>query len=347
VDNAVLGNAIFANGGLGIDLTGTTANDADDADEGANRGQNYPDIGSASLEANGDMTVTYLVDTAPANATYPLRIDFYRADATGQGMDWLGSDAYSEDDFNGAGHSAKTAMASKTATFTPVTVTPALTVIDQIVATATDANGNTSEFTNTPMLLPVELIAFEALRDGDTVHLTWETASETNNAGFEIQRISKNVEADGHPPDVWQILDFVEGYGTTDEAQTYSYRVDELAPGTHRFRLKQIDYDGTHEYSPEVEVAVGVAGTYRMSAAYPNPFNPQTSFSLAVARAQQVEIAVYDVLGRRVEVLFDGEMAANQSRAFVWKARDRPSGLYFIRVIGERFAETRQVTLVK
>jgi hypothetical protein len=139
----------------------------------------------------------------------------------------------------------------------------------------------------------------------------------------------------------------VEGQGTTEKAQNYTYRVRSLEPGRHVFRLKQIDFDGTFDYSPQVEVVVSVAGEYAMSQAYPNPFNPRTSVSLAVGRRQEVEARVFDILGRQVEVLWRGEMAAHASRAFVWEADRHPSGLYFIRVQGEHFIEMRRVMLVK
>ncbi len=190
-------------------------------------------------------------------------------------------------------------------------------------------------------LLPVELVSFEALRDADRVMLRWHTAAETNNAGFEVEVREVGSEA------VWQMLGFVDGAGTTTTPQDYTFEVAGLEAGRHVFRLRQVDFDGTFAYSPQVEVAVEVAGPYHLSEAYPNPFNPQTQFSLAVNRTQQVEIAVYDVRGRRVAVLFAGEMAAHHSRAFVWDAAQHPSGLYLIRVVGDRFVETRRVTLVK
>ncbi len=188
--------------------------------------------------------------------------------------------------------------------------------------------------------LPVELISFEAILDGATAVLRWETESETNNAGFEVQHISEVTQK-------WTDLGFVDGYGTTIEAQTYTHRVDFLEAGKHRFRLKQIDYDGTFEYSPEVEVAVGVPGTYHLSPAYPNPFNPETSFSLSVAQGQEVEVAVYNLLGQQVAQLFDGFLESESTRAFTFKADHLPSGLYLIRVLGERFTTSHTVTLLK
>ncbi len=192
-------------------------------------------------------------------------------------------------------------------------------------------------------LLPVELVAFEALADGQAVVLNWHTAAETNNAGFEVE----HRQVDDTASHVWTSLHWTEGEGTTTAPRSYSHRVHHLEAGRHVFRLKQVDYDGTFAYSPEVEVTIEMAESYLLSAAYPNPFNPATSFTLAVSQQQAVTIEVFDVLGRKVEVLYRGGMQANASRVFAWEAGDHPSGLYFIRVVGEQFVETRQVTLLK
>jgi hypothetical protein len=146
---------------------------------------------------------------------------------------------------------------------------------------------------------------------------------------------------------VWQALSFIDGFGTTETAQTYAHRIDGLLPGVHRFRLRQIDYDGTFEYSPEVEVDIGVPGTYHLTSAYPNPFNPETSFSLSVARAQDVQVAVYDVTGRRVALLYDGLFPAKTARAFRFGASTLPSGVYLLRVLGEQFSTTQPLVLTK
>jgi hypothetical protein len=188
-------------------------------------------------------------------------------------------------------------------------------------------------------LLPVELTGFDALADGPSVRLQWQTASETNNAGFEVQHL---VGGDGRRA-AWQVLGWVEGHSTTVAPQRYTYRIDALAPGPHRFRLKQIDYDGTFEYSPEVKVAVGVAGAYRLTPAYPNPARRTAHLSLSVARAQAVTVAAYDLLGRRVAVLYDGVLVAGQARALAFEVSNMPSGLYMIRAEGEHFLATRPV----
>ena len=191
--------------------------------------------------------------------------------------------------------------------------------------------------------LPVELSTFTATADGEAVVLRWTTASETNNAGFDVEtRPAGAVDASA-----WQRLAFVEGHGTTSEARTYTYRTGGLEPGRHVFRLKQVDFDGAVEYSPETEVSVELAGGYRLGAAYPNPFNPSTTFTLAVRRTQHVEVGVYDVVGRRVAVLHAGVLAAQQAHRFVWEAGTAASGLYFVRAQGEDFVAVQRVTLLR
>jgi len=200
-----------------------------------------------------------------------------------------------------------------------------------LVGTGAGLYGHTE---STP--LPVELASFEAAADGRDAALTWTTASETNNAGFEVQRFD----------DGWHALAFVEGYGSTAGPHTYSYRVTGLDPGTHRFRLKQVDFDGRFRLSPEVEVRVALPDAFFL-AAYPNPFNPETTLRLAVPETQRVRVAVYDLLGRRVALLYAGRLPGGETQTFRFDGEGFPSGLYVIRVDGEHFHTARTVTLVK
>ena len=194
------------------------------------------------------------------------------------------------------------------------------------------------DFTVTFTALAVELADFTATNSDGTVSLAWSTFAEKDNAGFEVQQ-----RVDGE----FARIGYVEGMGTSTEVVDYRHDVTDLTPGTHAFRLKMIDLDGTFTYSPVVEVAVDVPGAYHLSAAYPNPFNPQTQFSLSIARAQQVSVGVYDLLGRQVAQLFNGIMEADQAVQFQFEAANLPSGLYVIRAAGEDFVAARQVTLLK
>ncbi|MEM1095876.1 MAG: T9SS type A sorting domain-containing protein, partial [Bacteroidota bacterium] len=188
--------------------------------------------------------------------------------------------------------------------------------------------------------LPVELASFDARADGLNAHLEWATVSETNNAGFDVEHQAPDQAQ-------WQRLAFVEGQGTTLDAQRYTYTAPSLDPGTHRFRLKQLDYDGSFEYSAEVEVTVELTSSYVLSAVYPNPFNPSAQFSLSVRAAQVVEVGVYDLVGRRVALLHNGLLNPGRVHRFMLDAVGWPSGVYVVRVTGERFRALETVTLIK
>ncbi|QXD16276.1 hypothetical protein GQ464_004795 [Rhodocaloribacter litoris] len=185
--------------------------------------------------------------------------------------------------------------------------------------------------------LPVELASFAAVPDGAAVVLRWTTATETNNAGFEVQ----------HFEGAWRPLAFVEGQGTTAEGHAYRHRVEGLAPGPHRFRLRQVDFDGRFAYSPEVSVTLGVPGAYVLSAAYPNPVRDRAGVTLSVAVSQHVCVALFDVLGRRLRVLVDGPMDAGRPHRLMFDAAGLPAGPYLLRAEGERFHATRTVMLLK
>ena len=186
--------------------------------------------------------------------------------------------------------------------------------------------------------LPVELTSFEALVDGSNVTLRWSTASETNNAGFAIER---------RLTDGFEEIGFVAGAGTTADRMDYTFVAGELTPGTHSFRLRQVDFDGVFTYSAVIEVDVALGDSYVLSEAYPNPFNPATTIELAVKESQAIRVDVFNVLGRRVATLFDAAMAAGQLERLHFQADGLPSGIYVVRVQGAQFTESRRVTLLK
>ena len=150
----VTGNAIYDNGVLGIDLVAcgqpqqpappVSPNDTGDADDGPNRCQNHPAIFGTSIDGSGDLLVEYFVDTAPANATYPITVEFFAA-ATGtgeaQGETRLGAATYTEADFTAGSSTPGHAVANL-----GNAAALGIALTDPLVATATDAGGNTSEF---------------------------------------------------------------------------------------------------------------------------------------------------------------------------------------------------------
>jgi hypothetical protein len=145
--NAIRGNVAAGNGAHGIDLVGALLedpNDALDADEGPNRLQNWPVLESVRYAAGtAELVVRFSVPTDPANATYPLAVDFYVADADDEeGETYLGSAEYSASDF-ATGFVTSSFLASGS-----------VVVGDSVVATATDGAGNTSEFSSDFAVVP-------------------------------------------------------------------------------------------------------------------------------------------------------------------------------------------------
>lgn len=191
------------------------------------------------------------------------------------------------------------------------------------------------EFNGEP--LPVELTAFDAVVSGSSVYLSWETASELNNAGFAVE-----IQASGR--DFEEIL-FVEGQGTTNDEQTYKATLSNLASGSYGVRLKQVDYDGTFEYSDTITVVVA-AGTYHLAQSYPNPFNPQTQIQYALPLATHVTLEVFDLLGRSIRTLVDEPQIAG-TYSVQFDAEGLPNGTYVYRLTAGSFTETKSMILLK
>lgn len=209
-------------------------------------------------------------------------------------------------------------------------------VSDGVILAAAHGRGVFTSFFTTETPLPVELAHFEAETDAGGVTLTWATATETDNAGFEVQHAEESAQA-------WHALDFVEGAGTTQEGRHYSYRPADLEPGLHRFRLKQVDFDGNFAYSEEIETYLDVPVHLYLSAVYPNPFSHEAVIELTPAKQGPVTVALYDVQGRRIDTLYDGTMAGGRKQTLRVDGRALPNGTYFIQVQGETFAESRKL----
>jgi hypothetical protein len=142
-------------------------------------------------------------------------------------------------------------------------------------------------------LIPVELASFTSSVSENNVVLTWTTASEKNNYGFEVERSSNKTD--------WTNAGFVKGFGTTAEGKEYSFTDQKLPSGRYSYRLKQIDFDGTVEYHALAnEVNVGLPESFSISQNYPNPFNPSTKIDFTVADASGIVIELFDITGGKI-----------------------------------------------
>ena len=186
--------------------------------------------------------------------------------------------------------------------------------------------------------IPVELTAFTASTSGESVDLRWSTASETNNAGFDVER-----STDG---ETFTAIGFEPGVGTTEEAQSYRF-VDRDAPfaTTLFYRLRQVDTDGTFEYSPVVEVQVTPSAVALLPVA-PNPVSASARLRYELPEATTVRLQVFDLLGRRVATLADGEKPAGRHEVS-WRSAGLASGTYFVRLQAGSTAQTQMLRLVR
>ena len=206
-------------------------------------------------------------------------------------------------------------------------------------------------YENTDDVLPVELTSLSARANGTGAVLSWQTASETNNAGFYVQHSAPSPTGgspDGRVPDTWERIGFVEGAGTTSSATSYRFTVEkELSPGTHRFRLRQVDTDGTGHFSDAVSLRVRMEKKVRLSAPAPNPIEENARLSFAVKESKETTVGLFNALGRHVSTLYRGRPSAEEQVRVSLNASGLSSGTYLIRLESGRATETRKITVIR
>jgi len=191
--------------------------------------------------------------------------------------------------------------------------------------------------------IPVELTSFTANIVGSNVELSWTTATELNNSGFEIERSEDNVN--------FAKISFVPGFGTTTETKSYSYTDQSVNSGTYYYRLKQIDFDGSFNYSSIVEVGLTLPSVFALEQNYPNPFNPSTSIQFSLPVDAQVTIGVYNLVGEKVAEIASGNFSAG-SHKVSFNASALTSGIYFYQLDatgndGKTFSSVKKMALLK
>lgn len=183
-------------------------------------------------------------------------------------------------------------------------------------------------------IIPVELTSFNAVSTGKNVNISWSTATETNNLGFELYRNNSKIT-------------FVKGKGTTTEKQNYFYYDNNLKPGKYLYQLYQIDFDGTKTLVASAETEVNVTPVdFGLSQNYPNPFNPSTNISFSLPKATNVKITVYNAIGKEIAVLVNGNYEAG-THNITWNANNLASGLYFYKMEAENFTATKKMMLIR
>ncbi|MBN8569252.1 MAG: T9SS type A sorting domain-containing protein [Ignavibacteria bacterium] len=197
-----------------------------------------------------------------------------------------------------------------------------------------------SVFLNTAFFpLPVELASFSSSVNGNNVMLNWNTVSEENNSGFDVERSSFGAG--------WNKVGFIAGKGTTNTSQNYSFTDNNLSSGRYSYRLKQIDYNGNYKYYDlQNEVVIGVPSKFALMQNYPNPFNPSTIINYQLAINSFVTLKIFDISGREVKQLVNEVQQAGYY-AVDFNAVSLSSGTYFYKLTSDKFSDVKKMVVVK
>jgi Secretion system C-terminal sorting domain len=196
---------------------------------------------------------------------------------------------------------------------------------------------------NSVVPLPVELTSFSAAIIDDHVSLIWQTATEVNNYGFEIER--QNLEFSSQKSE-WSKIGFVPGHGNSNSPKEYSFTDKPTGDSDFKYRLKQIDIDGQYEYSQQVEVKLEVPEEFSLKQNYPNPFNPTTKIEFSIPSDNNVEIKMFNVQGMEVATLLN-EQRQSGIHNIEFNAGNLASGIYFYKIVSGNYSEIKKMILLR
>jgi hypothetical protein len=194
-----------------------------------------------------------------------------------------------------------------------------------------------------------ELSSYTGFVDSNDVVLNWITSSEMNNSGFEVERQTNDAD--------FEVIGFVEGNGTTSEANNYSFTDEDLPAGKYSYRLKQMDFEGSYNYSDTLDFEISnivdinelgnVINAYQLYQNYPNPFNPQTTIRFDIKEENFVNLSIYNVLGEKVKELVN-DVLPSGSHEVKFDGSELSSGIYIYRLdVKEEYSENKKMSLLK
>ncbi len=185
-------------------------------------------------------------------------------------------------------------------------------------------------------VVPVELASFSVRIMDKSVLLEWQTATELNNRGFEIQKSINNTD--------WVTIAFVPGRGTATSPSDYDYLDTYVEPGILYYRLLQIDYDGTQKIYDAATVVF--EPDFSLAQNFPNPFNPETTIEYTLPESTNISLTLYDILGNQVKVLDSGTKNAGK-HYYTLKSDGLASGVYYYRLLAGEISIVRKLMVTK
>ncbi|MBU0474180.1 MAG: T9SS type A sorting domain-containing protein [Bacteroidetes bacterium] len=202
--------------------------------------------------------------------------------------------------------------------------------------------------------LPVELTSFTAINNGNEVVLNWQTATEVNNYGFEIERCVAQIS---NLCNNWETIGFVEGHGNSNSPKDYTFTDSQTFEvfqnlegfdGVIQYRLKQLDIDGQFKYSDVVEVSINseLPTEFSLEQNYPNPFNPSTKISFNLPTNSFVTLKVYNAIGEEIATLVRGNEKVGIHEV-TFDASKFASGIYFYEIKSNKHTITKKMLLLR
>jgi hypothetical protein len=210
-------------------------------------------------------------------------------------------------------------------------------------------NGKVYIYSDNTAPLPVELTSFTASVNGICVVLNWQTATEVNNYGFEIEKSDVSSQTSENE---WEMIGFIEGHGNSNSPKEYSFVDSNPNSGINQYRLKQIDVDGSFEYSEIVKVEIELPTEFKLAQNYPNPFNPSTVIQYSIPAVKTpisggvVTLKIYNLLGQEVATLVNKKQVAGRYEV-EFNASSLVSGVYFYRLVSTGFVKTKKLILLR
>jgi len=215
---------------------------------------------------------------------------------------------------------------------------------DGTLAAATHGKGVYTAPVTSP--LPVELSLFSGIFQNGKVKLLWRTETEVNNYGFDVER--KNPPLNPLQGGEFEKIGFIDGHGNSNSPKSYEFVDESVMNGKQYYRLKQIDNDGSFEYSDVVEVDVPILQDYAiLEQNYPNPFNPETKIRFMVNDNIHVSLKVYDEIGSEIAEIFNDKVESGRIYEVNFDGLHFSSGVYFYSLISEKTRKTKKMILIK
>jgi large repetitive protein len=190
-------------------------------------------------------------------------------------------------------------------------------------------------YTSSP--LPILLTSFTVTKQGDDAQLNWSTSMESNNKGFEIQRTVDKTS--------WTVLGFVAGAGNSETEKDYQYLDKNLPAGTYYYRLRQVDNDGHSTFSNTQQVTFDDGLALDLKQNRPNPFNTNTTIDIVIPRGGQVQLMLYDQMGRPIQQLLN-EYKAPGTYSIQVNRNGLSSGNYYYKMNALGQSLVRKMTIL-